>query len=87
MLVIGVGATEGAWAGTAGQEGARARITRQGWVGAGEAVPKVRVEGTGQEGRDAEFSGSEFGEGYGDGVVAGLAVNAGWLGLCTELST
>ena len=79
MQVIGVEATEGAWAGTARQKVARARMTRQGWVGAGEAVPKVRVEGTGQEGRDAEFSGSEFNEGYGDGVVTGLAVNAVWV--------
>ena len=77
----------GAWAGTAGQEGASVRMTRKGWVGAGEAGPKIRVEGAGPEGRDAEFSGSEVGEGGGDDVVAGLAVNAGWLGSRTEVST
>ena len=33
-LVRGVGATEGYGAGTAGQGGARVRITGQGWVGA-----------------------------------------------------
>ena len=60
MLVIEVGATEGAWAGTAGQEGARARMTRQGWVRAGESGPKVREEGAGPERRDAEFSGRKL---------------------------
>ena len=59
----------------------------QAWVGAGEARPKVRAEGAGLEGRDAEFSGSEVGEGGGDDVVAGLAVNVGWVRSCTDVYT
>ena len=54
-------------------------MTKQGWVGAGEAGPKIRAECAGPEGRDAKFSGSEVGEGGGDNIVAGLAVNTVWV--------
>ena len=77
-LAKGVAAIGGVRGGTSKKGGDGVRITGKGWVGAGEAGPKVRAEGAGPEGRDAEFSGSEVGEGGGDDVVAGLAVNVAW---------
>ena len=54
-------------------------MTRQGWIGAGESEPEVRVDGARSEVRDDEISGSKVVEGGGDDVVAGLAVNAVWV--------
>ena len=39
------------------------------------------------EGRDVKASGSDFGDGNGDDVGSGLAVEAGWVGSFTEVST
>ena len=35
-------------------------MTKQGWVGAGESDPEVRVDGDRPERRDAEFFGIEL---------------------------
>ena len=69
MLDRGVGDTGGARAGTAGQGGARVRMTGHSWVGAGESGPEVGAEGAGPEGLNANLSGSKFGDGDGDEVV------------------
>ena len=67
----------------AGQGGGGVRMSGWGWVGAGGAVPEVREEGAGPEGKDAELSGSKVGDDYVDEEdLSGLSVEAGW-GSCT----